>query len=130
MLWQKNNGNRQEDFLQSQFSIYVKRAVHRRRSRYLERQAKQEYYEISILEIEYVLPEPMDAIRNHVEFAALRRAMQDIKDKEQKIIMAHVVEEKSLVEIAAEMGMTYKAATGLYYRAMGKLRKAMEGEKL
>ena len=57
----------------------------------------------------------------------LRQALQTIRDKERYIILARVIEEKSVSEIAEEMGLSYRSVTSLYYRGMQRLRLLLEG---
>ena len=58
---------------------------------------------------------------------AMQQAMRSIKEKERRIVLDRIVEEKSFDQIADELGMTYKAVTSLYYRVLKKLRQHMEG---
>ncbi len=127
MMWQKNNGTQQDEVLQNQFSAYVKRALYHRRLRYLMQQSKHALYETGLTDLKGMLSDPKDRLRTFVEMDALSRAMRGIKDKEREIVLAHVVDEKSFVEIAVELDMTYKAVTCLYYRVMRKLRDSLEG---
>ncbi len=125
MLWNKNKGTSLDEVLQNQFSAYVKRAVYRHRVNYLALKSKVSCHETSLDFLDKLPGISYDI--SYVELDALRRALQDIKEKERRIILAHIVGEKSFVEIALELDMTYKAVTGLYYRVMEKLRKYMEG---
>ncbi len=125
MLWNKNKGTSLDEVLQNQFSAYVKRSVYRHRVNYLTLKSKVSCHETNLDFLDKLPGISYDI--SYVELDALRRALQDIKEKERRIILAHIVEEKSFVEIAIELNMTYKAVTGLYYRVMEKLRKYMEG---
>ncbi len=130
MLWQKNNGTEYAEVLQNQFSAYVKRAVYHRRLRYLSQKSKRESHETGLCDYEDMLSDSTEYLHNFEELDTLRRAMRSVREKERRIILAHLVEEKSFVEIALELDMTYKAVTCLYYRVMRKLRESMEGGEI
>lgn len=126
-MYKRNNGLDDREILQNQFTAYVKRAVHNRRIRYLVQRDKYIRMEGNLTEIEPYAYDTRNDIQSVMDFEALREALQSIREKERYIILARVVEEKSVSEIAAELGISYRAVTSLYYRGMRKLREVMEG---
>lgn len=126
-MYKRNNGMDDREILQNQFTAYVKRAVHNRRIRYLVQRDKYTRMEGSLTEIEPYAYDTRDNIQSVMDFEALRESLQSIREKERYIILARVVEEKSVNEIAVELGISYRAVTSLYYRGMKKLREMMEG---
>ena len=119
-IW--NNGVDEQEILQNQFTAYVKRAIRNKRIRYLSHIQKVVKNECSLTELEPYIFDPCDNMQAALEMETIRCAMGLIHEKERRIIMARVVEEKSVVEIAKEMGISYRAVTSLYYRGMKKLR--------
>lgn len=126
-MYNRNNGIDEQEILQNQFTAYVKRAVHNKRLRYLSRMQKCENAECSLTVLEPYVFDPRDSIQAIVEMETIRQALGDIQEKERQIILSRVVEEKSVGEIAEEMGISYRAVTSLYYRGMKKLRMMIDG---
>ena len=125
MLQQKD-----QHITQNQFTAYLKKAVHFRRIRYLTNRSRITSNELPLTESEFALPDKTDIIQEIADYEAMQQAMKSIKEKERRIVLARIVEEKDFDEIAKELGMTYKAVTSLYYRVLKKLRQHMEdGDK-
>jgi RNA polymerase sigma factor (sigma-70 family) len=121
-MFNPNNGTDKQEILQNQFTAYVKRAIRNKRIRYLSHMQKVVKNECSLTELEPYVFDPCDNMQAALEMETIRWAMGLIHEKERRIIMARVVEEKNVVEIAKEMGISYRAVTSLYYRGMKKLR--------
>ena len=126
-MFNKNNGSNENNRLQNQFTAYLKKAVHFRRIRYLTDRSRITGNELSLTESEFALPDKTDIIQEIADYEAMQQAMKSIKEKERRIVLDRIVEEKSFDQIADELGMTYKAVTSLYYRVLKKLRQHMEG---
>ena len=122
MLQQKD-----QHITQNQFTAYLKKAVRFRRIRYLTNRSRKTSNELPLTESEFALPDKTDIIQEIADYEAMQQAMKSIKEKERRIVLARIVEEKDFDEIAKELGMTYKAVTSLYYRVLKKMRKYMEG---
>ena len=121
-MFNRNNGTDEQEILKNQFTAYVKRAIRNKRIRYLSRMQKIESTECSVNELEHYVFDPNDNIQTDLEMETIRQAMEMIRGKERRIILARIIEEKSVGEIANEMGISYRAVTSLYYRGMKKLR--------
>ncbi len=122
MLQQKD-----QHITQNQFTAYLKKAVRFRRIRYLTNRSRITSNELPLTESEFALPDKTDIIQEIADYEAMQQAMKSIKEKERRIVLARIVEEKDFDEIANELGMTYKAVTSLYYRVLKKLCQHMEG---
>lgn len=57
----------------------------------------------------------------------LVRALRMLSTRELEVILAKVVEEKRLVEIAKSIDLGYKGTASVYSRAIKKLRYHMKG---
>lgn len=123
----RNNSITEDEIFQNQFTAYVTLAIRHRRIDYIRKLERKNGKELSLSEVEDFLPDEDDQVEKVLEYEMLRRAMCQIRDKERKIVLARVVEEKPFTEIAQEMGMTYKAVTHLYYRVLKRLKVHMEG---
>lgn len=126
-MFNRNSGTDEQEILQNQFTAYVKRAIQNRRLRYLCQLQKYTRSECSLTELEAYVFDPRDSIQLVVEMEAIRHALGSIQEKERKIILLRILGEKSIDEIATEMGLTYRAVTSLYYRGMKKLRYILGG---
>ena len=121
----RNNGNQKDEILQNQFTAYLKKALLNRKIRYLGQKQKLEFVEV---ELEYDFPSnSLDRIQAVAEREVLMQALLQLKEKERYIVLTRALEEKAFAQIANELGMTYRAVTSLYYRALQKLRAILEG---
>lgn len=51
--------------------------------------------------------------------------MNQLSDRERYILLERVVCERSFDELAAELGIGYKGAAAIYYRAIKKIKNGM-----
>lgn len=126
-MFNRNNGSNEHNILQNQFTAYLKKAVHNRRLRYLTNESKKQNNETSLVDVEVFLFDYTDFMQELADYEAMQQALRSIKEKERRVILARIVEEKSFDEIADELDMTYKAVTCLYYRVLKKLKQYMDG---
>ena len=123
----RNNGITEDEILQNQFTAYVTLAVRRQRMHYTKKLEQKNNNEFHFLPLHSSMPAEEDQIGILVEYDALNYALRQIREKDRKIVLARVVEEKPFAEIAQEMDMTYKAVSQLYYRILKRLKLHMEG---
>ena len=123
----RNNSITEDEILQNQFSAYVTLAIRRQRIHYIKKIERKNSNELLFSPLHTSMPSENDPFEKLLEYDALMNALHQIREKELKIVLARVIEEKPFAEIAQEMGMTYKAVTQLYYRVMKRLKVHMEG---
>ena len=58
----------------------------------------------------------------------LYRALKQITDRERYVLFAHVLEEKDFGQIGKELGLSYKGAASVYYRAIARMRRQIGGD--
>ena len=63
-----------------------------------------------------------------MDYAELYSALSAIREKERRVFLARVLDEKGFDEIARELGLSYKGAAAIYYRTIAKLRVLLGGE--
>ena len=135
-MWKNNdNGADESNILHRQFTVYLATAVRRTKIQYLRSKYRLQRYEIP-LEIEDTLTEfqaEPDMIlslplTDQLENIKLQRALEQAKKRDLYIFLAKVLEGRSFVEIAAELGIEYNTATAAYYRMLNRLRKELGGE--
>jgi len=136
-MWKnnENNGADESNILHRQFTVYLATAVRRTKIQHLRSKYKIQRYEIPF-EIEDTLKEfqaEPDMILSlplvdQLENIKLQRALEQAKKRDLYIFLSKVLEGRSFVEIAAELGIEYNTATAAYYRMLNRLRKELGGE--
>lgn len=131
-MWQPNNGQAEED-LQFRFTGYLIQAVKRTRRDYLN-----ELYQYSIKEtptdtiyfigktLEQEITEDLP-LWDVIESRALLYALKCLDDRERYVFLSRVLDDCPFDELGIKLGLTYKGAAAVYYRAIRKLRKSIEG---
>lgn len=128
----RNNGQIEEE-LQIRFTGYLIQAVKRTRRDYLNMLNQYSNSEIltdttyttgQTLEQEVTERLPLwDVIESNALFYALKR----LNERERYVFLSHVLDNCPFDLIGVRLGLTYKGAAAVYYRAVQKLRKNIEG---
>lgn len=127
-MFTKNNGSNEHDILQNQFTAFLTAAISNARIDYLRTRIRRLQRELLTEEYEILFSQETDYIEVISDNDALCRAMQEIKEKERYVVLARILDEKGFDEIASELGMGYKGAAAIYYRAIKKLKNILGGE--
>ena len=59
----------------------------------------------------------------------MEQILRQIEKRDRYIFYAHVLDERTFTELAAELGLTYKGVTAAYYRVIHKIRDALRGDE-
>lgn len=70
----------------------------------------------------YLMGEEYDFLKAIIDFEVIRNALKNLSDRERKIIVLHIIQDKDFNEISKEFGLTYKGTATVFYRAISKLR--------
>ena len=137
MVWQRNEGHEQDDVLQNRFTAYLLSAVQRRKAQYIDTLMKVQ--QASILIEETVIDTEFDLegeasqgiplymrLQNEKLFLSLSR----LTERERYVFFTRALDERSLDELASELGLSYKGVAAIYYRTIQKIKKSMKGETL
>ena len=137
MVWQRNEGHEQDDALQNRFTAYLLSAVQRRKAQYIDTLMKVQ--QTSTLIEETVMDTVLDLegeasqgiplymrIQNEKLFLSLSR----LSERERYVFFTRALDERSLDELASELGLSYKGVAAIYYRTIQKIKKSMKGETL
>ena len=127
-----NSGKGESNILQNQFTRYLKTAVQRRkidlfhaRNRVYGRECYDDSWQdipgLITVDVYFNSPTQFDTI-------GLEQILRQIEKRDRYIFFAHVLDERTFTELAAELGMTYKAVSTAYYRAIHKIREALRGD--
>lgn len=120
----KRNDGKGINAVQNKFTALLKTALRNRRIDYILLQKK---HDIEVPFDEYkVASETYDFIQAIVDFDVVKSALKTLSERERKIILAHIIEDRDFADIGREYGLTYKGAATVFYRAMAKLREVLE----
>lgn len=137
MVWQRNEGNEQDEILRNKFTAYLLSAVQRRKALYIDSLVKAQ--QISTLIEETVTDDTFDLEKEALQGIPLYMRLQNEKlfwslshltERERYVFFNRALDERSFEELAAELGLSYKGVAAIYYRAIQKIKKKMKGESL
>jgi len=137
MVFQRNEGQEQDEILQNRFTSYLLSAVQRRKAQYIDSKVKDQ--QASSLIEEKVIYTAFDleqkALQGIPVYMRLQNeklfyALSHLTDRERYVFFACVLEEKDYDGLAAELGLSYKGVAAIYYRAIKKIKKKMKEELL
>ncbi len=131
-MWQRNNGQAREE-LQIRFTGYLIQAVRRTQRDYLRALCK--YGENEILtEVFCAVSQTLEQevmerlpLWENIESGALLYALKQLDERERYVFLAHVLDKRPFDVIGVQLGLSYKGAAAVYYRAIRKLKKSIEG---
>lgn len=131
-MWQRNNGQAREE-LQIKFTGYLIQAVRRTQRDYLKAlyaYSNQETLTDTIFAVSQTLEqEVMERLPlwENIESGALLYALKQIDERERYVFLARVLDKRPFDVIGVQLGLSYKGAAAVYYRAIRKLKKSIEG---
>lgn len=131
-MWQRNNGQAREE-LQIRFTGYLIQAVRRTQRDYLRALCK--YGENEILtEVFCAVSQTLEQevmerlpLWENIESGALLYALKQLDERERYVFLARVLDKRPFDVIGVQLGLSYKGAAAVYYRAIRKLKKSIEG---
>ena len=122
-MWQRNNGQGENNILQNQFTTYLVTALRWQKITYLRKRTKLGKHELptdfdsAFAEMVAGREENLFSVEQPVlDSIALARALTLISDRERYVFFARTLEER---------GFGYKGAAAIYYRTIQKLRQEM-----
>lgn len=127
-----NNGQGESNILQNQFTRYLKTAVQRRKVDLFHARNRvydHECYDDAWKDIPGLITE--DIYFNSTaqcDTIGLEQALRQVGRRDRYIFFSHVLDERTFHELAAELGMTYKAVSTAYYRVIYKIRETLRGD--
>ncbi len=137
MTWQRNEGREQDEVLQNKFTAYLLSAVQRRKALYIDTLVK-------VQQISHLIEETATDSTFELELEALQGiplymriqnenlfwSLSHLTERERYVFFNRALDERSLDELAAELGLSYKGVAAIYYRAIQKIKKKMKGDSL
>ena len=132
----------QEEISWRQFNKYVKTALIRKRKDYLQKKARIMEHETpqdpeTILlykcdrrndrDFEELFQDDTDILTLDIENKRLQQALNCLNQREYYVVITYTLKRRTLIQLAEDLGIKYKSAAAVYYRAMDKLRREMVG---
>ena len=132
----------QEEISWRQFNKYVKTALIRKRKDYLQKKARIMKHEMpqdpeTILlykwdrrndgDFEVLFQNDTDILTLDIENKRLQQALKQLNRREYYVVITYTLKRRTLIQLAEDLGIKYKSAAAVYYRAMDKLRREMVG---
>ena len=134
MVWKKYEDQTIDEALQNRFTGYLQSAVRRQRAAYIDKLNHLKYFvnaDLSNVEdISYDLEDELlksFPLHLQIQNEKLFLSIAELTEREQYVFFHRALEELSMEEMAAELGMSYKAVAATYYRAIRKLKNRMQG---
>lgn len=137
MLWQRNEGLEQDEILQNKFTAYLLSAVQRRKVLYIDTVMKAQQVSMLIEEttMDCLFDLEKEALQGiplymRIQNQKLFMSLSQLTERERHVFFNRALDERSLDELAADLGLSYKGVAAIYYRAIQKLKKKMKGESI
>lgn len=137
MVWKKYEDQTRDEVLQNRFTAYLTSAVNRQRAAYIDKQIRlQNIINTINIDLSNVEDESFDleaeALKSfpmHLQFQNedLFLSIAELSERERYVFFNRALGELSLDEMAAELGISYKAVASVYYRTIQKLKRKMQG---
>ena len=128
-MFKHNEGIEESDILQNQFTACILIIIRRIKTKYMRIKKQVQLYEqsLEILENDEDLLMNPDMllglpIMEQIENEKLHTALTQAKAKERYILFAKAVDNRSFVDIAAELGIKPNTAAIIYYRLIKNLK--------
>ena len=121
----KRNDGKGVNATQNRFTALLKKALHNHKVDYIIANNKRIVKEVPIIEYTHLLSEDSDFIDAIINYDTVRSALKTLTDRERKIIILHILEDKDFAEIGKQLGLSYKGTATAFYRALNKLRNAL-----
>ncbi|WP_313530530.1 sigma-70 family RNA polymerase sigma factor [Anaerotignum sp.] len=132
----QNDGKNENDILQNQFTAYLVTAIKRQKALYVRKKILNQQIELpfDLYDFEVVSQTDMNLLSemstlDQIENPILHLMLQQAREKERYIFLKRILEERTFSELAEELGISYKAATHIYYRFIEKIRNMMGGDE-
>jgi RNA polymerase sigma factor (sigma-70 family) len=134
-MWELNDGISESNILQNQFTAYLGTAIRRRKTQYLRNKARLHYYETSLELQDYDKDIATSAdmmaglpMIEQIENIRLQQALARTKQRDLYILLSKALEDRSLAEIAAELGLNYNTVAASYYRTLQRIKDGLGGD--
>ena len=128
-----NSGKGESNILQNRFIRYLKTAIQRKKIDIFRARSRvygHECYDDSWQEVPGLITEDVYfSSLTQFDDIDLEQALRQVGKRDRYIFFAHVLDERSFTELAAELGLGYKGVAAAYYRVIRKIRDTLQGDE-
>lgn len=132
----RNNGDDGDKVLRNQFTAYLDTAIRRRKIQYLQKKMRLYSNELSMDPLVLDRSIAVDAdlmaglpVIEQVEDLRLQQALLRNNQRDLFILITRILENRSLAEIADELGLGYNTVASVFNRIKQRIKKEMEGDE-
>lgn len=119
----KRNDGLGVNAIQNQFTAMLMRAIHNRKINYLKSLNKRLDKELPLEDYTYLIGEEYNFVQTIIDYDTVRTVLKSLTDRERKIIVLHILEDKDFAEIGKQFGLSYHGTATVFHRALKKLRE-------
>ena len=122
----RNPGVSEEDKLFNRFTAFISVSLHREKITYfnlLKRQNENIIYDDEML---LLITDENDVAFDMCKNDLLQYIFKHLDKRDRYVLRSRIFEKKKFEEIAISMGLKYKGAAAIYYRAIEKSKKIVE----
>lgn len=133
-MTKSNDGKNENDILQNHFTAYLLVALRNRKTQYLRQKDQRQCVELPFDDVDYqetfsITHDLMEglSILDQIEDRHLQAFLQRANRRDRSILLAKVLGDFTLAEIAEVLDIGFYATTSAYYRILYKARKELGG---
>ena len=119
----KRNDGLGVNAIQNRFTAMLKQSIHNRKINYMKSLNKRLGNELPLEDYTYLVGEEYDFVQAIIDYDTVRTALKSLSDRERKIIVLHIIEDKDFAEIGKQFGLSYHGTATIFHRALKKLRE-------
>lgn len=123
-MFEKNDG-KGVNAIQNKFTAMLKSALHNHKIDYIIKHNRIANRELSLTDYTEIIGEEYDFMQAMIDYDAVKNALKILTERERKIIIFHILEDKDFAEIGKQLGLSYKGTATAFYRAIKKLREVL-----
>lgn len=123
-MFEKNDG-KGVNAIQNKFTAMLKTALHNYRIDYIIKHNRIADREFPLTDYTEIIGEEYDFVQAMIDYEAVKNALKILTERERKIIILHIFEDKDFAEIGNQLGLSYKGTATAFYKALKKLREAL-----
>ncbi len=121
----KRNDGLGVNAIQNKFTAMLKTSLHNYKVDYLKGKFKIYDKEVDLEDYCCCLYDENDYVETIIDYDTVNTALKPLTDRERKIVLLHIIEDKDFFEVGKLFGLTYKGTATAFYRAMEKLRESL-----
>ena len=130
MAWQRNEGRKRDEVLQNKVTACQLSAVQRRKALYMDTlmKAQQIFHLIEETAMDSTFELEHEALQGiplymQIQNKKLQWSLSHLTERERFGFFNRALDERSLDELAAELGLSYKGVAAIFYRAIQKIKR-------